>query len=107
MQWYHYGSIVILILMIVSPVWFFGKVAKILFDEAEPHEPVIQHINPDSILPIEEDIEMIHQDDKILQNLNMMIKQAKKKEVRQLWKVKKAEFERELRWKSTVRNANV
>lgn len=107
MQWYHYVSIVIFILMIASPVWFFGKVGKILFDEAEPHEPVITYINPNSILPFEEEADMIQRDIKVLDNLNRMIKTSKKKHVKQLWMVKKAEFQRELRWKSTVRNIHV
>lgn len=107
MLWYHYATIIILLFMVVSPAWFFGKVTKILFEEPEPHESVVQYIIPGTIIPHEEDIVVIHQDDKVIQNLNMMIKNAKKKEVKRLWRMKKLEFERQLRWKSTLRNSNV
>jgi hypothetical protein len=104
MLWYHYLIAVIFIAMIASPVWFFGKVGKILFDEKEPHEPFVQHINPNSIIPYSESVEMIHADDKVLKNLDKMIQTSEKKHVKQLWEIKKAEFERQLRWKATVRN---
>lgn len=105
MAWYHYMSIIMLLLMVVSPAWFFGKVGKILFEEHEPHDPVVQHINPKSVLPFHEDETVIHQDEKILHNLNMMVKKSKKKHVKQLWKIKKLEFERQLRWKASIRKA--
>ena len=104
MQWYHYVIIVTFLFMVFSPVWFFGKVSKFLFDEAEPHEMVVQHININTILPKEDTVDMIHADDKVLQNLDKMVKMSKKKHVKQMWKVKKAEFERQLRWNATVRN---
>lgn len=103
MMWYHYLILVMFIAMVVSPVWFFGKVSKVLFDEAEPHEMVVQYVHPDSIIPNVEAVEMIDADMKVLQNLDKMIKTSKKKHVKQLWKVKKAEFERQLRWNATVR----
>ena len=107
MFWYHYLIMVMFLAMIVSPVWFFGKVSKILFDEAEPHEMVVQYVHPDAIIPNAEAVEMIHADEKVLKNLDKMIKMSKKKHVKQMWKVKKSEFERQLRWKATVRNTNV
>ena len=93
--------------MIVSPVWFFGKVSKILFDEAEPHEMVVQYVHPNAIIPKSEAVEMIHADEKVLQNLDKMVKMSKKKHVKQMWKIKKGEFERQLRWKSAVRSTHV
>ena len=107
MMWYHYLIVVMFIAMIASPVWFFGKVSKVLFDEAEPHEPVVQYVHPDAIIPNEEAVEMIDADMRVLQNLDKMVNVSKKKHVKQLWEVKKAEFERQLRWKATVRNTNV
>jgi len=107
MMWYHYLILVMFMAMIVSPVWFFGKVSKVLFDEVEPHEPVVQYVHPDAIIPNEEAVEMIDADQKVLQNLDKMVKMSKKKHVKQMWKVKKSEFERQLRWKATVRNTNV
>lgn len=107
LYWYHYVTFVTFLLMVVSPVWFFGKVSKFLFDDAEPHEPVVQYIHPDAIIPNEEAVEMIDADIKVLQNLDKMVKMSKKKHVKQMWKVKKLEFERELQWKSTVRNTHV
>lgn len=104
MQWYHYATLVTLLVMVFSPVWFFGKVGKVLFDEAEPHEPVVQYIHPDAIIPNKETVEMIDADAKVLQNLDKMVKMSRKKHVKQMWKVKKAEFERKLRWNATLRN---
>lgn len=105
--WYHYFILMMFIAMIVSPVWFFGKVSKLLFDEAEPHEPVVQHINIKTIIPNEDSVELIHADEKVLQNLDKMIRTSRKKHVKQLWKIKKAEFERQLRWKATKRSIHV
>jgi len=106
MYWYHYLILMMFITMIVSPVWFFGKVSKMLFDEADPHEPVVQHINIKTILPNEEPVELMHADERVLQNLDKMIKASRNKHVKQLWKIKKAEFARQMSWRVTVRDAN-
>ena len=97
MEWYHYGIAVVFILMIVSPVWFFSKVEKMLFDTPEP-ELHVDFINPTRVLKPEESMESLNRDEKVLENLNRMIKTSKKKQVKQMWKIKKAEFERMLRW---------
>ena len=108
LYWYHYVTFVTFLLMVVSPVWFFGKVSKFLFDEAEPHEMVVKYVNEAAILPKHEDeMAMLDADEKVLQNLDKMIKMSKKKHVKQMWKIKKNEFERQLRWKATERNAHV
>jgi hypothetical protein len=44
-------------------------------------------------------VDTLNRDEKVLDNLNRMIKTSKKKHVKQMWKIKKAEFERELRWR--------
>ena len=100
MEWYHYGIAVVFILMIVSPVWFFSKVEKMLFDTPEP-ELHVDFINPNQVLKPEESMESLNRDEKVLENLNRMIKASKKKQVKQMWKIKKAEFERQLIWRRT------
>jgi len=104
MEWYHYVILIMFLVMVFSPVWFFGKVSKFLFDEAEPHEPVVQYVSPGNIIPNEETVKMIDADAKVLQNLDKMVKMSKKKHVKQMWKVKKSEFERKLRWNATAQN---
>ena len=68
---------------------------------------IVQYVHPDAIIPNVEAVEMIDADQKVLQNLDKMIKMSKKKHVKQMWKIKKNEFERQLRWKATERNAHV
>ena len=99
MEWYHYGVAVVFILMTISPVWFFNKVEKVLFDGPEKPELHVDFINPTRVLKPEESMESLNRDEKVLHNLNLMIKTSKKKQVKQMWKIKKAEFERQLRWR--------
>ena len=105
MEWYHYGIAVVFILMVVSPVWFFSKVEKVLFDTPEP-ELHVDFINPNQVLNPEEQMEFLDRDEKVLKNLNLMIKTSKKKQVKQMWKIKKAEFERQMKWKQHLNRAN-
>jgi len=100
MEWYHYGIAVVFVLMVISPVWFFRKVEKVLFDAPEP-ELHVQFINPNQVIQPEESMDLLSRDEKILENLNKMIKTSRKKHVKQMWKIKKAEFERKLHWQRT------
>lgn len=104
MEWYHYTSIVILIFMVASPAWFFNKIEKLMFDGPDEPHLHIQHINPTHIIPNGESMEDIVRDEKVLANLNKMIRVSKKKHVKNLWKLKKVEFERQMRWKRTQVN---
>ena len=99
MQWYHYVTIMLLLFMVVSPIWFFNKVEKILFDAPDEPHRYVEFYNPSQVIPQEESMDMLSRDEKVLENLNMMIKNSKKKDVKNLWKIKKAEFMRELSWK--------
>jgi len=106
MEWYHYLIIVTFILMVASPAWFFSKVEKFIFNaHAEPHL-YVQHISNDNIIARSENMESILRDEKVLHNLNLMIKNTKKRDVKQMWKIKKLEFERQLRWKKDLMRAN-
>lgn len=100
-NWYLYMIHVIFLVMIVSPVWFFGKISKFLFDEAEPHDMMVHHIT--NTFTTQDTIAMMNADEKVLQNLNDMVNMSQNKQVKQLWEVKKAEFERHLRWKAAMR----
>jgi hypothetical protein len=105
MIWYQYVLIILFFIMLVSPIWFFGKVEKFLFqqpDSEEVHQYVF-FVNPEGILSHEEPVEQINRDAHILSNLNHMIKTSKKKEVKNMWKIKKLEFERKMRWESLLR----
>ena len=101
MEWYHYGIAVVFVLMVISPVWFFSKVESILFDEPVEPELHVHFINPNQVIKTEESMDLLSRDEKVLHNLNLMIKNSKKKHVKQMWKIKKAEFERTLRWQRT------
>lgn len=100
MEWHHYGIAVVFVLMVISPVWFFSKVEKVLFDTPDP-ELHVQFINPNLAIQPEESMDILIHDEKVLENLNKMIKTSKKKHVKQMWKIKKVEFERVLRWQRT------
>jgi hypothetical protein len=105
MEWYHYGVAVIFVILIVSPVWFFSQVEKVLFETPDPYLHV-NFINPNQIIKQEDVVETLNRDEKVLDNLNRMIKTSKKKHVKQMWKIKKAEFERELRWRQHMEWSN-
>jgi len=101
MEWYHYGIAVVFVLMVISPVWFFSKVESILFDEPAEPELHVHFINPNQVIQPEESMDLLSRDEKVLENLNKMIKTSRKKHVKQMWIIKKAEFERKLRWQRT------
>ena len=95
-------TMVVFVAMIASPAWFFKNFQEICNLENHEHDvdsPVLKNfINPVTIVTTYETMEMIEQSEKILNNLNNMVKNAKNRRVKQLWKIKQAEYMRILRW---------
>ncbi len=109
MIWYQYALIILFFIMMMSPIWFFGKLNKFLFQEPDSEE-IHQHVffvTPQNILPAEESMEKLNYDTHVLDNLNHMIRTSKKKVVKNMWKMKKLEFERKIQWESALRRNNV
>ena len=48
----------------------------------------------------------VERDEKILQNLKAMVKNTKKRKAKKMWKLKLGEFERKLKWQTTMEKAN-
>lgn len=93
----------------LSPIWFFGKVEKFLFQapDSEETQHYVTFITPDCILPSEDTMEQVSRDAHVLNNLNHMIRISKKKDVKNMWKIKKMEFERKMRWENSIRRSHV
>ena len=102
MEFGQFIAISIFVTMIASPAWFFKNFQEICNLENHEHDvdsPVLKNfINPVTIVTTYETMEMIEQSEKILNNLNNMVKNAKNRRVKQLWKIKQAEYMRILRW---------
>lgn len=98
----HSVTLAVFFALVASPTWFFKNLLEILNlknDDYDVDSPFLNGvINPAAIIPIYESLEMIEQSEKILNNLNAMVKNAKNRRVKQLWKVKRAEYMRILRW---------
>jgi hypothetical protein len=45
-------------------------------------------------------------DEKILKNLKAMVKNTRKRKVKKMWKIKLGEFERRLKWQTTMEKTN-
>lgn len=98
----HSVTLAMFFALVASPKWFFKNLLKILNlknDDYDVDSPFLTGvINPATIIPTYESLEMIEQSEKILNNLNTMVKNAKNRRVKQLWKIKRAEYIRILRW---------
>lgn len=101
MEFGQFIAISIFVTMIASPAWFFTKLVG-MFGRENDYDVDSQmlngFINPVTIVTTYETMEMIEQSEKILNNLNNMVKNAKNRRVKQLWKIKQAEYMRILRW---------
>lgn len=102
----HSVTLILLGTLVVSPTWFFKNLLEMLNlknDDYDVDSPFLDGvINPAAIILTYESLEMIEQSEKILNNLNTMVKNAKNRRVKQLWKVKRAEYMRILRWNRIV-----
>jgi len=84
--------------MMLMPSKFFKKVDQVVLEEPATEEmPVFTGAR--IIYNHGDSMEQIERDEHILNNMRAMVKKSKKKFVRQLWTIKLAEFERELRFK--------
>lgn len=110
MLWYHYVTMVIFLSVVISPVWFFKQVEKFIMknDLDEKYKYVDGHVSPDNCIQQYDNEESFLRDEKALANFDRLIKSTKKRDVKRLWKIKKAEYLREMRWKTlaTVENKN-
>ena len=102
MEFGQFLAILIFLTMIASPAWFFSKLIGMIGRKNDEYDVDSQmlygFINPVTIVPPYESMEMIEQSEKILNNLNNMVKNAKNRRVKLLWKIKQAEYMRILRW---------
>lgn len=95
-DWYHIPTLLTFSYMMLSPSKFFKKIDEVVLQEPESEEEILYNIdtfyNGDSV-------EEIERDEKVLQNIVKMISKAPNPEIKQIWEIKKSEFERQLRWK--------
>lgn len=103
MLWYHYLIVVVFILMIASPAWFFRKIEHILFDEDEMDIHTVGYLNPSTTHTPDDSDEQLIRDEKVLSNLKAMVERSTNEAVKQLWYIKMLEFDRHLRWKNNLR----
>jgi len=106
MDFYGWGVVIIFIAMIVSPVWFFDKVEQYLLDE-EPMQLIDQtifHVHPQNTVPNISLPKNLETDLLRLERLDRIIKSSKKRSVKKLWKFKKAQLERNIKWQMMVEN---
>lgn len=84
--------------MVLSPSKFFKKLDEVVLKEPDPETHVL-YPTPTQTFANGDSMEEIERDEKVMNNIIMMVENAPNSHVKQLWEVKKAEFERQLRWK--------
>ena len=94
--WYQLPTAVAFTYMVLSPAKFFKQVDTYVLKESETEDDTEYTTE---IMCQGETMEDILRDERVLNNITMMISNAKNSNVKQLWEVKKAEFERAMRWK--------
>lgn len=101
MNWYNYVVFVIFLIMLVSPAWFFQKLEKILHEDytGDDAMTVDAHVSSHNIIPQFDTEQSLSRDEKILNNLNGIIKKSQKLEAKTMWELKKIEYLRELNWR--------
>jgi GR25 family glycosyltransferase involved in LPS biosynthesis len=97
-QWYHVPTVMTFLFMVLSPSKFFKKFDTIFFDEFVDEDDVVG-FSKTEIIAKGDTMQEIERDEQVLNNLKRMVDTATTPEAKQLWSVKKAEFERQLRWK--------
>ena len=92
--------------MMLTPSKFFKKVDEVILEEPVTEEmPVFTGYR--IIINNGDSVESLVRDEHILSNMKKMVKQSRKKHVKQMWKIKLAEFERELRFKRYIQYPGV
>ena len=84
--------------------YFFQKDNVTLFGRDIFNEP-LEIDDADGETGFNQDISF-ERDEKIYNNLKSMVKKSKKRKVKQMWKNKLGEFERKLKWQTTMEKAN-
>lgn len=97
-EWYHYPTLMAFMYMMLSPSKFFKKVDEVVLQEEDSDDTVDYPEIPETIAK-GDSMEEIERDEKVYNNINKMIATAPNPHIKQIWEVKKAEFERQLRWK--------
>jgi hypothetical protein len=94
-------TLIIIIVMIVSPAYFFAQVEKYLFNE-DPEAVKITKI-PEKISTMHHDLfeEDMLEDTRRLQAFDTVCKRtANNPHINRIWELKRAEYIRELKWKT-------
>lgn len=94
----EYSAIIILIVMVVSPTYFFRIFEKFLNDDTE--EIVVRQYDPNSIMKPTVIDEVLNNQDRKLESLNKICNTNLNKEARRIWENKRNEYLRELRWRA-------
>ena len=102
MLWYHYLIVVLFIIIVTSPVWFFKQVEKYLFnnDMESQHQYITHHVHPQNVIRASLETHYHDKDMIALARFDKIIKGSKKRDVKKLWKLKKLEYERHMRWRT-------
>lgn len=84
--------------MMLSPTKFFKRVDQLVFREPDEENCITRNFYTETFAK-EDSMEEIDRDEKILNNLTKMMESSTNMDAKQMWMVKKCEFERTLRWK--------
>jgi len=105
-HWYHIPTFLAFTFMMLTPSKFFKKVDEVILEKPVTEEmPVFTGARV--MVHTGDSMEQLVRDEHILNNMKKMVKISKKKHVKQMWKIKLAEFERELRFKRYVQYPGV
>lgn len=85
-----------ILVMTVSPKYFFQWLEKTLFEE---HDPVTTVAFVDSRQTIQQDSQNLDKEQHTIENIDKMIRSATTDDQRRIWSTKKAEFENLLKWR--------
>jgi hypothetical protein len=96
-EWYHIPTLLTFSYMVLSPSKFFSKIDTVVLQEPDSEEEVMYTSN--DTFTNGDSMEEIERDERVMNNINKMISNSPNPHIKQIWEVKKAEFERELRWK--------
>jgi hypothetical protein len=97
-EWYHIPTTLTFMFMMLSPTKFFKSVDQLVLREPD-EENCITHNFYTETFAKGDSMEEIERDEKILNNLTKMLESSTNTDAKQMWMIKKSEFERALRWK--------
>lgn len=102
MLWYHYLIAVLFVTIIISPVWAFQQIEKYLFqnDVEFQNQHVVYNVHPQNVINPSLENYYHDKDVLVLARFDKVIKNSKKRDVKKLWKIKKLEYMRQIRWRT-------